>query len=57
VKPARRDVGIIAGVLLHVHARVHRSFTMNGAASHQPKIAPANQRRRFAQKTGFGERR
>jgi hypothetical protein len=30
---------------------------MNGAASHEPKIALANQRRRFAQKTGFGERR
>jgi hypothetical protein len=28
VKSARRDVGIIAGVLHHVHARVHQSFTM-----------------------------
>jgi hypothetical protein len=53
VKPARRDVGIIAGVLLDVHARapiVHH----DGAASHEPKIARlANQRRRFRAKNRF----
>jgi hypothetical protein len=57
VKPARRDVGIIAGVLLDVHARapiVHH----DGAASHEPKIrAPRISGGDSAQKTGFGERR
>jgi hypothetical protein len=37
--------------------RVHRSFTMNVDASRAAKNLLANQRRRFAQKSGFGERR
>jgi hypothetical protein len=41
-----------------MHVSVHRSFTMNGdAPPAKQEIAAANQRRRFAQKSGFGERR
>jgi hypothetical protein len=39
------------------HRRVHRSFTMSVDASTSNKNRAANQRRRFAQKSGFGEHR
>jgi hypothetical protein len=39
------------------HPRVHRSFTVDVDASRIGKNLLANQRRRFAQKSGFGERR
>jgi hypothetical protein len=52
----RGDAGIIAGTSRR--ARVHQSFTMNGDASvpgqtefHESAVP------RFAQKSGFGERR
>jgi len=39
------------------HVSVHNSFTMFAGAMLRTEKRVANQRRRFVQKTGFGERR
>jgi hypothetical protein len=59
VKPARRVAGlIIAAASPHAHARMNQLFIIKTRdAPRLPKTAARISRTRFAQKSGFGERR
>jgi hypothetical protein len=58
VKPARRDAGIITAASLHARARMNQLFIIKTRdAPRLRKTAARISRARFAQKSGFGERR